>query len=467
MRFLRQLLSGFAPIVGLIILAPPLFADPRAPDLRATYARLRAQFADAVTGWEPKTTASGSTIFIAPDVYSGVALENRNVSELRAKFANEVFALSRQAAEAGELSLAFQWASEALRENPDHADARRVLGYERRGNRWLTAYSAQMADAREPKVWHEKFAWIAETDAPRYEAGERLVGGRWVTAAADAARHTNLENGWIVRTDHFLVRTDHSLEAASELAARLERLHQVWRQLFAGFYLSEREVRELFAGRRPPRRQSQPMRVFYHRDKEAYVAALAKRQPRIAETLGIYFDVDREAHFFAGDDASAGTLYHEAVHQMFQELRPAARRVGSTANFWIIEGVATYFETLREHADDVAGRYYTIGESTAGRLPAARERLLADNYYVPLAELTKWGKDDVQRHPDLAKLYSQSSGLAAFLMDAERGRYREPLVQYLNDVYAGRDNADSLSKAAGMQYAELDAAYRRYMESLP
>ena len=133
----------------------------------------------------------------------------------------------------------------------------------------------------------------------------------------------------------------------------------------------------------------------------------------------------------------------------------------------MVEGVATYFETLREHTDDVAGRYYTIGEADAGRLPAARERLIQDAFYVPLSELVALGKDDVQRRPDIAKLYSQSSGLAAFLMDAERGRYREPLVRYLNDVYAGRDNADSLSKATGMPNVELDAAYRRFMQSLP
>ena len=36
------------------------------------------------------------------------------------------------------------------------------------------------------------------------------------------------------------------------------------------------------------------------------------------------------------------------------------------------------------------------------------------------------------------KLYSQSSGLAAFLIDGEQGRYREPLVRYLQAVYAGR-----------------------------
>jgi hypothetical protein len=52
-------------------------------------------------------------------------------------------------------------------------------------------------------------------------------------------------------------------------------------------------------------------------------------------------------------------------------------------------------------------------------------------------------------------------------MDGDEGRYREPLVRYLTEVYAGRDDAKSLSAATGETNAELDAAYRRYLESLP
>ena len=282
---------------------------------------------------------------------------------------------------------------------------------------------------------------------------------------ADAARRADIKSGWQVRTDHFQVTTNHSLAAGAELAARLEQLYQIWRQLFAGFYYTEKEVRGLFAGERNARTQSHPFRVFYHRDRDEYVNALRRRQPRIAETLGIYFDSNREAHFFAGDEQkSASTLYHEAVHQLFQESKPTAKQIGTFANFWVIEGVATYFESLTEHDDPQTGLYFTIGESTAGRLPAARERM-QDGFYIALADLTRLGKDDVQRHAEIAKVYSQSSGVAAFLVGGEQGRYREPLVTYLQAVYAGRDNAESLTKATGIGYEVLDAQYRRYLES--
>ena len=341
--------------------------------------------------------------------------------------------------------MAFEWATEAVRENPDHADARRVLGYEQHNGQWLTSYAKRMVDAG--KTWDPRAGWVAADDASK----TRKPG----------------KDGWQVRSDNFLVTSNDSQAAAAELAARLERLYQVWRQLFAGFSYPEREVQQLFAGERSARERHRPFRVFYHRDKNDYVAALERRQPRIAETLGIYFDDSREAHFFAGDARNVATLNHEAVHQLFQETRPAARHVGGDANFWVVEGIATYFETLREHRDPVAGLYYTIGESSAGRLPAARERLLGENFYVPINELVRLGKDGLQRYPDLAKLYSQSTALAALLMDGDGGRYREPLVEYLTAVYAGRDNANSLSEATGESNAELDAAYRRYLESLP
>jgi hypothetical protein len=52
-------------------------------------------------------------------------------------------------------------------------------------------------------------------------------------------------------------------------------------------------------------------------------------------------------------------------------------------------------------------------------------------------------------------------------MDGERGQYREALVRYLDAVYSGRDSERSLAEAARVSCQELDARYRRYMESLP
>lgn len=452
----------------------PLRADVDVGDLQAQYRQLSGRFDHAANDWRSNALPPGSVLFVAPDQYGLATGEVTKANDARLRYADALFGLAKRAADAGQMSLAFQWVTEAVRENPDHAEGRRVLGYEQRDGRWLTAYGVKMFDAG--KVWDAKRGWVAIKDADG-GAPESSVNSQ-----AEAARHADIKNGWQVRTDHFLVTTNHSLAAGAELAARLERLYQIWRQLFAGFYYSEKEVRGLFAGERNARTQARPFRVYYHRSREDYVEALRRRQPRIAETLGIYFDNTREAHFFAeestnaaSDDTRAGTnggnrttatLYHEAVHQLFQESKPSAKRIGAMANFWVVEGVANYFETLTEHADPQTVLYFTIGEATAGRLPAARQRL-RDGFYIPLAELVKLNQDELQRHPEIAKLYSESTGLAAFFLDGEKGRYREPLVRYLQAVYAGRDSAATLAEVMETGTVELDAQYRRFMESLP
>jgi hypothetical protein len=436
--------------------------------LQAQYDQLSGEFAAGNPEWRPKPPATGNLLFIAPDEYSPAPAEDATHREARNQYANALFDLARQAADSGQLSLAFQWTTEALRENPDHADARRVLGYEQRDGKWLTPFGVKMFDAG--KVWNSKQGWVAANDAKSHDAADQ----------GNAARHADIKNGWQVRTDHFLVTTNHSLAAGAELAARLEQLYQIWRQLFAGFYYSEKEVRGLFAGDRNARTQIRPFRVYYYRNRTEYADALRRRQPRIDQTLGIYFDTTREAHFFAADNSANGksktansvtdappipTLFHEAVHQLFQESKPTAKQIGTIGNFWVVEGVATYFETLTEHSDPQAGLYFTIGEATAGRLPTARQHL-QEGVYVPLGELVRLSNVDMQRYPDIRKLYSELAGLAAFLIDGQQGRYREPLVRYLQAVYAGHDNDGTLAEVTENTNAELDAQYRRFIAEL-
>ncbi len=450
-------------------LACTLHAAPTPAELQAEYQELSGQFAASNPGWRPAPPRKATLLFIASDEYSPAGPTDESTQVARHKYADALFDLAKQAATAGQSSLAFQWTTETLRENPDHADARRVLGYTDRGGKWLTPYGVKMRDVG--KIWDAKKGWVA-VNATGTPVPETRI---------DSARHTDIKNGWQVRTDHFLVTTNHSQTAGVEFAGRLERLYQIWRQLFAGFYYSEKEVSGLFAGERIARVPARQFKVFYHRDRDDYINNLSRREPLIADTLGIYFDANAEAHFFAEENtkgksadsseadaarARIATLYHEAVHQLFQESKPSARRIGEVSNYWAIEGVALYFETLTEHNDPKMGLYYTIGELSAGRLPAAREKL-KENYYVPLADLTKIGKYDMQHRDDAAKLYSQSSGLAAFLLNGAEGRYREPLVRYLQAIYTQHDNDQTLAETTGSSYPELDAAYHRFMESLP
>ena len=287
-----------------------------------------------------------------------------------------------------------------------------------------------------------------------------------MTAEEDARRHADIDEGWQLRTDHFLVTTNHSLEAAADFATRLEKLYQIWQQMFAGFYLEKESLLPRFEGQEVSGYRSRPFRVTYHRSREQYNALLVRQQPRIAISLGIYLAVDRTSHFFAGPDQDTGTIYHEAVHQLFQESTPAARSVAGLSNAWLVEGTACYFESLAEHDDPQVGHFYSLGTPTAGRLSAAVHRRLVNDYYVPLQELSALGTRDLLRRSDIARLYSQSAGLAAFLVHGQDGAYRPALVRLLKLIYKGRDKADSLENVTGRTFAELDAEYLEFLRSV-
>ena len=88
-------------------------------------------------------------------------------------------------------------------------------------------------------------------------------------------------------------------------------------------------------------------RVVCFRHRDDYRRSLRSVLPDV-DTEGLYMDRVRTAYFFVSPDADDRTLYHEATHQLFHESRPVAPDLARRANFWIIEGIALYMESLHE-----------------------------------------------------------------------------------------------------------------------
>ena len=155
------------------------------------------------------------------------------------------------------------------------------------------------------------------------------------------------------------------------------------------------------------------------RDRDEYVSLFARAQPQVEVTLGVYDDKNATAYFYAGDPAAETTWVHEAAHQLFYELGGAVRDVGAAGNFWIIEGIALYMESLQR-----GNGYCTLGGVDADRLQFARYRAANEQYYVPLEQFVRLDRETLQKHDDIRRLYSQAAGLAQFLMHYDGGRYR-------------------------------------------
>jgi hypothetical protein len=377
--------------------------------------------------------------------------------KLRQEQGKRLFELAQKAADEREFTLAFQLIHQALREDPDHEAARRLLGFKRYERKWLSAY--ELAKAQAHQVWHERFGWLQAKHLSRYEAGERNFKGRWTSAEEDARLHADIDRGWDIVTEHYQVRTNHSLEEGVRLAARLEEFYRVWRQVFVRYSTTEEQLARQFQTGSPGNRTSvRPHQVTCFRDRDEYTKALARGEPNIGITSGYYADGARRAYFFAGDDSN---LYHEATHQLFNELKPA-KPAGREANFWVVEGIACFMESYQP-----GNRLAMLGGSDAVRLENARARLLEHESYVPLAELCGLGMTDWQRHPEIKMLYSEAAGMTYFCLFADDGRYRRALVDYLSAVYDHRDGPDTLADLTDTSYSNLDAQYRKFIQQLP
>lgn len=390
---------------------------------------------------------------------------------LREKYAQDLYLLSRRAIINEQPSHAFHWIREAAFQHPDHQQARKALGYVRYEDGWATPFAAERM--KKGFVWHDTYGWILRTHVERYERGERFHNGQWKTAAREATIRSDFRHGWEILTEHFEIRTNHSLERGVELGKALEDFHQFFVRQFAAFFNSKSQMQALFnsgnsdlggAGRRH--------RVYYYRTRAEYVATLKPRQSNIDVTNGLYLPSDRIAYFYddpENPDANLETMFHEVTHQLLGESARSIADVGRDENFWLIEGIACYMESFERDGDRL-----TVGNPLHSRMHWARVRVVEEDYFIPMQRFTALGMREFQFGADLATLqryYSQASGMVHFFLHTQDGAYREPFIAHLAQVYSPdsriRKRTARLDELTGASFEELNQQYIEYIRSLP
>jgi hypothetical protein len=64
-------------------------------------------------------------------------------------------------------------------------------------------------------------------------------------------------------------------------------------------------------------------------------------------------------------------------------------------------------------------------------------------------------------------LYTQAAGLMHFVMQHDRGRYRDAVVAALDAIYSGQDSSNTFVRLAETTNDELDRQYKEYIKHLP
>jgi len=467
------------------------------PDAEAEVTKVSRHILAPAADYTPSRFVTPPVSTLLPIDEQQWQLQLRHHREERGK---EMYTLARSTLRAGFPSMAFQMIGDVVRIDPDHKYARGILGLQlftdpiRKADpgyagEWVSAFEKQMRSGSRPQIYHEMYGWIPAGNVPRYNEGLRPWKGDWISAEKDSELRRDFRNAWEIRSENFLVKTNVGLEAGVQLSKRLEVFHD-WLQLnFAAFFDTPQALQDRFdaAGSRSSSNKKNPMVVHYYATREEYQKRVSDKVPPTIETNGLYWQPEHTSYFFANRERTDfSTLYHEATHQILDvattEDRVRAAKIRAVklrqrpaqpwtlsekSNFWILEGLACYFESFKIEDGNVS-----LGDPNYVRFDTARQRMLdpAFLYYLPAQQFFALGKDEFQHHPQVSPLYTQASGFTHFLMHYEDGLYRDDLITLLSQIYRPQPDTileePSLTKIAGVSFETFDRQYRAHMQNL-
>ena len=404
---------------------------------------------------------------------------------VRAESAKKLFDLASRAAASTpkHLALADTCLRDVLARQPDHAEARRLLGHIKYEEGWATPFAVE--EMKAGKTLHPTYGWVRKSWVPHLEKGELPENGgvaegseRWILAEQANARHRDWANAWTIHTEHFQIRTNVPLAESIAFGRHLETLHDLFDSLMADVIgeaspLAVRYKTPDLTGEKP----TEPHIVWYFAERREYIEYLRASQPKIEESIGIYLPPRKPkthrgcAYFFrdqGGDLPVTATLFHEVSHQLLFESGVARNDAykNNAGNYWVFEGMGTYFETLQLN-DDGSVR---IGGLVGRRNEEARIRLVATDALEPLNLFVQSDVKAFNADRLIYRHYQQASALTSLLMDGHGGDYREPFLVYLRDACKGslrRGSGHSLSERLGVDYPTLQAELLDYLKIEP
>jgi hypothetical protein len=355
----------------------------------------------------------------------------------------------------------------AIAVDPDHALARKELGYFYYKGSWHEKQKGPKQDSDRPVeaklgkilVLH-KGRWISPEKKKALESRpkgrdkergekrsrEKRSKPRKTSPQIRAARIPVRRKGefFHAATPHFLLATNVDAQFARDVAVRLEPLHRTYCEFFASLGI--------------PRKNVTRTRVRIFADKASF-----DRYNEIRGKKGLrnHYDCgDTEIVIYRhGQVVDWETIFHELAHRF------------THAHFlripvWLDEGLATYLgNSVVENGKLVLGKRYRNWLSSVK--PAVQSQK-----YLPLKELFNMQSRDFYSGPRETLHYAQSWGVVHFLMHMLRrrsGSSRHAAAQvrrFFQESAGGRCNAYNIERIFRTRLDHFEARWTEYIATM-
>ena len=397
----------------------------------------------------------------------------QRIHVIRSRSASAFLDLARRAAKADppRYALSDSCLRAVLDRQPDQPEARRLLGYVPYQGGWARPFD--IAQFREGYIDHPVFGWVRADWKPNLERGELpspTVRGqvRWLSVKDADQLREGWDPPWQIPTEHFLILSNVPLAEVISFGRRLEAFHDLFMAIMADVQgdLSPlaRRFRDPKAVGEPPGKRHT---VYYFSSREVYLDRLSAKYDREMLDLSLgFYDPPKSsngrspAYFFrdpGGQLPITANLYHEVSHQLLFESAGPNRYTQNAGNYWVFEGLGTYFETTEPQPDGSI----LVGGRVGRRMEEAIRSLVDHGRMIPLEIFVHHDESGfAHRDPDIYLRYQEAMALTVFLMQGRERTYREGFLDYVRDAYRGRLRARTgrkLPERLGISYETLEA----------
>lgn len=335
----------------------------------------------------------------------------------RKRYADHLFAEAQSLANSDEAA-AYRLLWQVLRENPEHAEAKRTLGPLVSG---LTSRPQQRGGIKVPEL-----------------ATSALVS-RW-------------------QSPNFQLYSRSSAKESLAMISQLEQFYVLWTQFFYELWAPPGLLAKRLDSSQGTWPNSERIEVMLLASRQEYLQLLGVAENNIGASVGYYNPTRKLSIFYPADDLPE-TMLHELTHQLLSEVSAlqTAPILEKVEGAWCIEGVALYMESLTQSSEG-----WTVGGLDARRLQTARYRALHDEYWPLWQPFCKATLQDWKSSSDISLYYSHAAGLTHLFLDnlIDQDDTKAIYFDYLQSVYLGKQSPDELMRLLGRNEQDAQNSYR-------